>query len=297
VQKVIQAALNEQEGFGLSGNEFNSDLHRLHIADGKSTSTKIFRGVFEQEASLHIPSQSTLGFLSEQSTVPDVSVIIPAYHEEETISEVLHRLIKVSGSLGKVEIIVVDDGSTDRTGEKVAAYPFVKYIRHERNMGKGAAVRTGIENSRGRILVIQDADLEYLPDCLPSLVKPITAWEMDIVYGSRFMNKPEGMSFSHFVGNLLLSLVARFLYKERVTDIMTGQKAFRRSVFDSVELRENGFAVEVELTCLGLNSADRRFAEVPVPYSYRKFGVSKIGFFDGVQSLVKMLTLFIGTSV
>jgi glycosyltransferase involved in cell wall biosynthesis len=230
--------------------------------------------------------------LREQSPIPDVSVIIPAYREEETIVEVLQRVIKVSEFLGNVEIIVVDDGSTDRTGEKVAAFPLVKYIRHEHNMGKGAAIRTGIKNSCGKVLVIQDADLEYRPDCIPSLVKPISAGSMDIVYGSRFKGKPEGMGFSHFVGNFMLSLVARFLYNAQITDIMTGQKAFRRSVLDSVKLKENGFAVEIEITCLSFNG-HRRFIEVPISYSYRRHGVSKITYFDGIKSLVKLFSIFL----
>ena len=228
----------------------------------------------------------------EQLTIPDVSVIIPTYREEETIVEVLQRVIKVSEFLGNVEIIVVDDGSTDRTGEKVAAFPFVRYIRHEHNMGKGAAIRTGIKNSCGKVLVIQDADLEYLPDCIPSLVKPIFAGSMDIVYGSRFKGKPEGMNFFHFVGNFMLNLVARFMYNAQITDIMTGQKAFRRSVLDSVKLKENGFAVEIEITCLSFNG-HRRFIEVPISYSYRRHGVSKITYFDGIKSLVKLFSIFL----
>ena len=254
---------------------------------------KAIRGFCEQKSSFYFPVNGALAFLREQSLIPDVSVIIPAYCEEKTIGEVLQRVIKVSWSLGNVEIIVVDDGSTDRTGEKVAAFPFVKYIRHEHNMGKGAAIRTGIKNSRGKVLVIQDADLEYLPDCIPSLVKPIFAGSMDIVYGSRFKGDPDGMSFSHFVGNSILSLVARFLYRVQITDIMTGQKAFRRSVLDSVELKENGFAVEIEITCLGFNGGDRRFTEVPIPYSYRNHGVSKIANIDGLRSLVKLFTIFL----
>ena len=233
--------------------------------------------------------------MPEHSSIPNVSVIIPAYCEEETIGEVLQGVIKVNESLGNVEIIVVDDGSSDGTGEKVAAFPFVKYIRHERNMGKGAAIRTGIKNSHGKIIVIQDADLEYLPDCLPSLVTPISNGSMDIVYGSRFKSRPEGMSASHFWGNSVLSLVARFIYNVEITDIMTGQKAFRRSLLDSVKLKENGFAVEIEITCLGFNCT-RRFTEVPIPYSYRNHGVSKLVYLDGFKSLAKLLTLFFRTN-
>ena len=232
--------------------------------------------------------------LTQQSAAPDVSVIIPAYCEEDTIAEVLQRVLKVSWSLGNTEIIVVDDGSTDRTGERVAAFPFVKYLRHQVNMGKGAAIRTGIKSARGKILVIQDADLEYLPEYIPCLVKPISEGTMDIVYGSRFKGKPEGMSFSHFIGNSVLSAVARFLYNIQITDIMTGQKAFKRSALNSFELGENGFAVEIEITCLGFN-ADSKFTEVPIPYSYRQHGVSKIAYLDGFKSLVKLFTFFLRT--
>ncbi len=240
------------------------------------------------------PIDGALSSLSQQSATPDVSIIIPAYCEEETIKEVLQRVIKISWSLGNVEIIVVDDGSTDKTGEKVAAFPFVKYIRHEHNMGKGAAIRTGLKSSRGKILVIQDADLEYLPEYLPSMVKPIMDGSMDIVYGSRFQGKPEGMSFSHFIGNSILSFVARCLYSVKITDIMTGQKAFRRTLLDSVELEENGFAVEIELTCLGFNGNEpQKFTEVPIPYSYRQHGISKIVYMDGIKSLVKLFALFL----
>jgi glycosyltransferase involved in cell wall biosynthesis len=256
-----------------------------------TVNNKPIRCVCEQKSSFYLPTNGALAFLSEQSTIPDVSVIIPAYCEEETIGEVLQRIIKVSGSLGNVEIIVVDDGSTDRTGEKVAAFPFVKYIRHAYNMGKGAAIRTGIKNSHGKVLVIQDADLEYLPECIPSLVKPIFDGSVDIVYGSRFNCRPDGMSFSHFWGNSILSLVARFMYNVQITDIMTGQKAFRRSVLDSVKLKENGFAVEIEITCLCFNG-DRRFTEVYIPYSYRNHGVSKLVYLDGFKSLAKLFAIF-----
>lgn len=232
--------------------------------------------------------------LTQPSTTPDVSIIIPAYCEEETISEVLQRVIKVSWSMGNVEIIVVDDGSTDKTGQKVQAFPFIKYIRHQVNQGKGAAMRTGIKEAHGKILVLQDADLEYLPEYIPSLVQPIANGEMDIVYGSRFEGRPEGMSLSHFIGNSILSLAARFLYSVKITDIMTGQKAFRRSILETVNLEENGFAVEIEITCHSLNTgATQKFAEVPIPYSYRQHGVSKIVYMDGFKSLVKLFSLYL----
>ena len=238
------------------------------------------------------PIHSAPALLTTQLVDPDVSIIIPAYREEETIAEVLQRVIKISWSLGNVEILVVDDGSTDNTAEKVAAFPFVKYIRHERNFGKGAAIRTGIKNSRGKILVIQDADLEYLPEHIPAIVKPILAGSTDMVYGSRFKDKPEGMSISHFIGNSILSLAARCLYNIQITDIMTGQKALKKSILNSTELQENGFAVEIEITCKGFNSK-QKFKEVPIPYSYRRHGASKITYIDGLRSLVKLFTIFL----
>jgi glycosyltransferase involved in cell wall biosynthesis len=234
--------------------------------------------------------------LPTQLQTPDVTVIIPAYCEEETISEVIQRVINITWTLGNVEIIVVDDGSTDRTAEKIAAFPLVKHIRHEHNLGKGAALRTGIQNARGKILVIQDADLEYAPEFIPSLVEPIADGTVDIVYGSRFKGDPDGMSFSHFIGNSILSLVARFLYRTKITDIMTGQKAFRKSVLDAAKIGENGFAVEVEMTSLSLNGA-QRFTEIPIPYVYRSHGTSKIGNMDGVRSLVKMFTTYLKAGV
>jgi glycosyltransferase involved in cell wall biosynthesis len=232
--------------------------------------------------------------LPKKSPIPDVSVIIPAYEEQKSIGDVLQRLIKVSSSMGNVEIIVVDDGSEDQTETEVAAFPTVTYIRHPQNMGKGAALRTGIKNSHGKIIVIQDADSEYLPDIIPSLVKPISEGKMDIVYGSRFNGRPEGMTLSHFLGNFLLSITTRFMYNIKITDIMTGQKAFRRSVLDSIELTENGFAVEIEITCLSFNCS-RRYTEVYIPYSYRNHGVSKLVNFDGFKSLAMLFTIFLRT--
>ncbi len=244
------------------------------------------------------PINGAKSVLSQPSLTPDVSIIIPAYCEEETIAEVLKRVIKVSWSLGDVEIIVVDDGSTDKTGKVVAGFPFVKYIRHKTNMGKGAALRTGIKYSRGKILVIQDADLEYAPEYIPSIVKPIADNSVDMVYGSRFNSRPEGMSISHYIGNSILSAVAGFLYAVKINDIMTGQKAFRRDLLEAAELKENGFAVEIEITTIGLNGSEQtKYGEVPIPYSYRQHGVSKIGYIDGFKSLIKLFATFFSSEI
>ncbi|MDH5634685.1 MAG: glycosyltransferase family 2 protein [Candidatus Bathyarchaeota archaeon] len=217
-----------------------------------------------------------------------VSVIVPAYNEENGIEAVLRRLLRVSQNLPGSEIIVVDDGSTDDTAKRVARFNPVRLVRHGINQGKGAAISTGLKNSKGDIIVIQDADTEYPPEDIFRLLEPILAGRADVVFGSRFKGECLSMCFSHFVGNKILSVATSLLYGASVSDVMTGHKAFSRRAIESYELSEKGFAVEIEIASKCLKNRCR-FAEVPIRYSYRRHDISKISYLDGFRALWKLV--------
>lgn len=218
---------------------------------------------------------------------PDVSVVVPAYDEEENISKVISELLKVKLAIPNMEIIVVDDGSSDGTVLELSKFKSINLILHLKNLGKGAALRTGFKAAKGRVVVIQDADMEYSPVEIPNLIRPILSGEADVVYGSRFNCKPFGMSSMHFLGNIILSLVASLLYGKRVTDVMTGYKAFSNEVKESIDLKEDGFCVEVELTAQILQNG-WKFVEVPIGYTYRPHGLAKIHNIDGLKSFIRL---------
>jgi dolichol-phosphate mannosyltransferase len=216
-----------------------------------------------------------------------VSIIVPAYNEENTIEVVLSRLLKVCQSLPSCEIIVIDDGSTDGTAERVERFSSVRLVR-QKNQGKGAALRTGLRVSKGNIIVIQDADMEYSPEDIPQLIEPILKEKADAVYGSRFKGNMDGMSLSHYIGNRIISLSTKLLFGVSVTDVMTGHKAFRRKIFNPTPIKENGFTVEIEITARILRN-NWRLKEIPIVYSYRKHGVAKINYTDGLRCLLKVI--------
>jgi len=215
------------------------------------------------------------------------SIIVPCYNEEETIATTIEKLKGVNIDCEK-EILVVDDGSTDNSASIVEKIKGVKLVRHNKNMGKGAAVKTGVKLATGDIAVIQDADLEYLPEEIPKLIKPLFEKKADVVYGSRFLGSHKGMSASHIIGNKILSLATRILYRAGITDVMTGHKAFLREALDNVELEAKRFEFEPEVTAKMLRE-HYRIIEVPITYEYRKSGKAKIGWKDGYVSLWLLL--------
>ena len=179
-----------------------------------------------------------------------LSVIIPVYNERQTVGEIVERVLRLD--IDK-ELIVVDDGSTDGTKEILeelvnGAGPMesnaLRVIFHEKNTGKGAAVRTGIAAAKGDVLVIQDADLEYCPEELPGLVKPILDGWADVVYGSRFLGTHRVFKIWHYLGNKFLTFIANLFYDTMLTDMETCYKAFRADSVKKLELKSNGFDIE-----------------------------------------------------
>ncbi|HSR52722.1 MAG TPA: glycosyltransferase family 2 protein [Acidobacteriota bacterium] len=223
-----------------------------------------------------------------------LSVVIPVYNEKATIKEILRRVHEVD--LPK-EIIVVDDGSSDGTRDQLrqwesGSHPFgqLKIFFHQRNQGKGAALRTGIEQAQGDVILIQDADLEYDPAEYPNLLKPILDGNADVVYGSRFLGGPHRvLYFWHYAGNKFLTLLSNMLSNLNLTDMETCYKVFRREVFKDIRIRSNGFAFEPEIT---MKVARRRFRvyETPISYHGRSYEEGKkITWVDGVKTIAALL--------
>ncbi len=204
----------------------------------------------------------------------DISVIIPVYNEKATIQQVIAL---VQQAPYDKEVIVVDDGSTDGTRAilEQSAWPENVHIAyHERNMGKGAAIRTGVQHATKEVIVIQDADLEYDPKDLEVVLRPIADGKADVVYGSRFLGIHRAFLFWHYMGNKLLTFITNLLYNNMLTDMETGYKAFRAPILKSITIRSNRFDFEPEITAKVLKRHYRIY-EVPIYYSGRDFAEGK----------------------
>jgi glycosyltransferase involved in cell wall biosynthesis len=220
-----------------------------------------------------------------------VSFLIPAHNEEETIGEVLMRIDALDL---ESELIVVDDGSTDRTAavvEQWASSHDNVILLHQENSGKGAAIRAAIPHGTGEIMVIQDADMEYDPADVPMLIEPIVRGAADAVFGSRLSGgRPQrAYLFWHRVGNRFLSLVTGLLFNTTLTDMETGYKAFRADVLRSLKLTRNDFSIEPELTG-EICRRHLRVYEMPIAYYGRSYSEGKeITWRDGFKAIWTLL--------
>ncbi len=223
-----------------------------------------------------------------------LSFLIPAYNERATILDVLDKV----EALGlDRQVIVIDDGSTDGTGDAVEEWQVgrsdVVLLRHDRNRGKGSAIRAGIRHVDGEITVFQDADSEYDPAEVPTLIAPIEQGVADVVYGSRLSGgRPQRAHlFWHLVGNRFHSLLTGMLFNTTLSDMETGYKAFRSDVLRSLELRQNDFSIEPEITakvCL----KQLRVYQVPISYYGRTYEEGKkISWRDGFKAVWVLLRI------
>jgi len=220
--------------------------------------------------------------------INQLSVVIPVYNEESTILEILKVVLQQPSV---AEIIAVDDCSQDDTYTKLDEFAKsemrLKVYRHSVNLGKGAALRTGIQNASAPIVIIQDADLEYDPHEYPKIIGPILRDKADAVFGSRFIGSEEHrvLYFWHSVGNRFLTLLSNMFTNLNLTDMETCYKAFRRELIQSITLKENRFGFEPEVTAK-LARSGARIYEVAISYHGRTYAQGKkIGWKDGVSAI------------
>lgn len=220
------------------------------------------------------------------TTPPVLSVVIPVYNEQDTITQVIDKVLALPIQL---EVIVVNDGSSDGTWDSLRSFvdhPSVHCFNHDVNQGKGAALRTGIARASGDIVIIQDADLEYDPSNIAMLIQPLLDDVTDVVYGSRYLGHAEqDPSRIHRLGNWLLTTFSNMMARQSLTDMETCYKAFRRDLIQSIQIEENRFGFEPEITAK-LGKCGAHIIEMPVSYHARGWHEGKkIGWRDLVRTL------------
>ncbi len=233
-------------------------------------------------------SQNTELQADSQTACPCLSVVMPAYNEEATLAMIVGRVIDIPHLL---ELIIVDDCSSDRTGEigrqLSAEQPKVRYVRHEKNKGKTEALKTGFALTEGDIVIVQDADLEYDPNEIADVISPIIQGHADVCYGSRFMVKKATriLYFTHYIANKSLTFFSNCFTNLNMSDMETCYKAFRGDVIRSMVITSSGFGFEVEVTAK-VAKLHCAVYEVPISYYGRTYEEGKkIGLTDGIAAL------------
>jgi glycosyltransferase involved in cell wall biosynthesis len=224
-----------------------------------------------------------------------LSVLMPVYDEARTVELAAKRLLDVEFPC-EVELVVVDDGSTDGTREKVAALTDPRVVRayHPRNRGKGAAVRTAAQHATGDYLLVYDADLEYPPEQIPRLLEPVLAGETEVVYGTRVFGGTSAYTYWYVLGNRLVTTAANVLFNSYITDLSTCFKLLPLPLYRELRIRENGFGADPELTAKLLKRGIRPF-EIPITYRSRtREEGKKITWRHGIEALTVLAKVRVG---
>ena len=214
-----------------------------------------------------------------------ISIIIPVYNEQNTVKQIIQKLKQVEYP-SPHEIIVIDDGSTDKTQEILKSLHNIKLLVNNRNSGKGFSLRRGFREAKGDIIIIQDADLEYNPKDHLKLISLLNEDFIDVVYGSRFISGHHKPRYSLFyLGNIFLSYLTKILFSRNITDMETCYKSFKAKVVKNLNLTENRFGIEPEITCKIIKKG-YNIIEVPISYKSRSYEQGKkIGIKDGIRAI------------